>query len=103
VDKEEKEEKKVEEDKQEQGEVTLPRNPLDNVDPSKKRKVSPTKPTSRNKSKERNPKCQTILTIDDFYFIIAAVSDASKDIFQNNKAKQESLYDIIATELRGVQ
>jgi hypothetical protein len=52
VDKEEKGEKEGEEDKQEQGEVTLPQNPLDDANPFKKRKVSPTKPTSRKKSKD---------------------------------------------------
>jgi hypothetical protein len=103
VDKEEKEEKEGEEDKQEQGEVTPPRNPLDDADPSKKRKVSPMKPTSWKKSKASKPKLQTVLTIDDFDFIIAAVSDASQDILQNNEAKQEALYDRIMTELRGVQ
>jgi hypothetical protein len=47
VDKEEKEEKEGEEYKQEQGEVTPPQNPLDDIDPLKKRKVSPMKPTSQ--------------------------------------------------------
>jgi hypothetical protein len=80
VDKEEKEEKAREEDKQEQGEVAPPWNPLDDIDPMKKRKVSPMKPTSQKKSKAINPKLQTILTIDDFNFIIAVVLDASQDI-----------------------
>jgi hypothetical protein len=56
VDKEEKEEKEGEEDKHEQGKVTPPQNPLDDAGASKKRKVSPTKPTSRKKSKEIKPK-----------------------------------------------
>jgi hypothetical protein len=82
VDKEEKEEKAGEEDKLKQGEVTPPWNPLDDTDPSKKRKVSPMKPTSWKKSKARKPKIQTVLTIDDFNFIIIAVSEASQDILQ---------------------
>jgi hypothetical protein len=41
--------------------------------------------------------------VDDFDFIIAAVSDASKDILQKTEAKQEAMYDRIETELRGVQ
>jgi hypothetical protein len=61
------------------------------------------KPTSRKKSKGRNPKLRTVLKIDDFDFIIVAISDASQDILQNNKAKKESLYDGIVKELRGVQ
>jgi hypothetical protein len=38
---------------QKQGEVTPPRDLVDEVDPSKKRKVSPMKPTSQKKSRER--------------------------------------------------
>jgi hypothetical protein len=41
------------EDQQKQGEVTPPRDPVDEADPSKKRKVSPMKPTSRKKSRAR--------------------------------------------------
>jgi hypothetical protein len=103
VDKEEKEEKEKDEDKKEQGEVTLKRNPLYDADPLKKRKVSPKKPTSRNKSKATKLKLQTIHMIDDFDFIIAVISNASQDILQNNEAKKEDLYDRIATKLRGVQ
>jgi hypothetical protein len=61
------------------------------------------KPISRKKSKASKTKLQTVLTLDDFDFIIAVVSDASQDIFQNNEAKKESMYDRIETELRGVQ
>ena len=39
------------EDQQKQGEVTPPRDPIDEADPSKKRNVSPTKPTSWKKSR----------------------------------------------------
>jgi hypothetical protein len=41
--------------------------------------------------------------IDDFDFIIVAISNSSQDILQKNKAKQEALYERIAIELRGVQ
>jgi hypothetical protein len=58
--------------------------------------------TSWKKSKESKPKLHTVLTIDDFDFIIAAISDASQDILQNNEAKQEALYERITIELRGV-
>jgi hypothetical protein len=51
-DKVEKEEDKGEEDKKKQGEVTMARDPLDEVETSKKIKVSPTKPTLRKKSKD---------------------------------------------------
>jgi hypothetical protein len=65
------------EDHQKQGEVPPPRDPVDEADPSKKRKVSPTKPTSRKKSRARKTTMRTMLTVDDFDFIIAAVADAS--------------------------
>jgi hypothetical protein len=61
------------------------------------------KPTSWKKSKASNSKLQTMLTVDDFNFIITAVSDASGDILQRNEAKQEAMYDRIETELRGVK
>jgi hypothetical protein len=48
VDQEETNEK---EDQQKQGEVTSPRDPVDEADPLKKRKVSPMKPTSLKKFK----------------------------------------------------
>jgi hypothetical protein len=44
-----------------------------------------------------------VLTVNDFNFIIAVVSYASEDILQRTKSKQEAMYDIIETELRGVQ
>jgi hypothetical protein len=77
VDKEEKEENVGEEDKKEKSEVTPLQKPLDEAYPSKKRNVSPTKPTSRKKAKERKPNLQTILMINNFDFIIAVISDAS--------------------------
>jgi hypothetical protein len=80
-----KEEKEQEEDKQ--GEVTPPQNLLDGIDPSKKRKVSATKPSSRNKSKSNKPKMQNVLMVDDFEFIISDVRDASEEILQRNEAK----------------
>jgi hypothetical protein len=47
------------------------------------------KPTSQKKSKATKTKLQTVLTLDDFDFIIAVVSDASQDLLQNTEAKQE--------------
>jgi hypothetical protein len=71
-------------------------------DPSKKRKVSPMKPTSQKKSKASKPKVQTMLMVDDFDFIIVVVSDVSEDILLRNESKQEKMYDSIEAELRGV-
>jgi hypothetical protein len=94
-----KEENNGKEDQQKQGEVTPPQNPPDDAEPSHKRKVSPMKPTSRKKSKASKTKLQTVLMLDDFDFIIAAVSDASEDILQRNEAKQETMYEKIEAEL----
>jgi hypothetical protein len=46
-----KEEKEGEEDKPKKGKVTPPRNPLEEAETTKKRKVSPMKPTSQKNSK----------------------------------------------------
>jgi hypothetical protein len=78
------------------GKVTLPG---DEVDPLKKRKVSPLKPSSRKKSKSTMTKMQTILTSDDFDFIIATLNNASLEIAEKQGAKQEEMYDRIEVEI----
>jgi hypothetical protein len=98
-----KEEDKGEEYKQNQGEVTPPRDPLYEADTSKKRKVSPKKPTSWKNSKASKPQLHIVLTMDDIDLIIVVVSDTSKYILQRNKAKQETMYGRIEAELKGVQ
>jgi hypothetical protein len=50
-----KEEDKGEEEKHKQGKITPPRDPIDETETSKKRKVSPMKPTSRKNSKASKP------------------------------------------------
>jgi hypothetical protein len=85
---------------QKQGEVTPPR---DETDPLKKRKVSPLKPSSRKKSRATVTKMKTVLTTDDFDFIIAALNDASLEIMEKQEAKQEEMYDRLKVEFRGVQ
>jgi hypothetical protein len=66
-------------------------------------KVSPTKPSLRKKSKDNKPKMKSVLTVDDFDFIISAVRDVAEEILQRNEARQEAMYDRIKAELRGVQ
>jgi hypothetical protein len=85
---------------QKKGEVTLPR---DEEDPSKKRKVSPLKPSSRKKSKATRTKFETTLTLDDFNFIVAALNDASLEIAEKQETKQEKVFNHIKVELQGVQ
>jgi hypothetical protein len=51
-----KQEDKGEEYKQHKGEVTPPKDPLDEAETSKKRKVSPMKPSSWKNSKASKPK-----------------------------------------------
>jgi hypothetical protein len=65
------------EDEHNQGEVTPPR---DEVDPLKKRKVSPPKPSSWEKYRATVTKMNIVLTVDDFDFIIATINDASQEI-----------------------
>jgi hypothetical protein len=42
---------------------------------------------------------QTVLTVDDFSFIITAVNDASQEILDKQEAKQEEMYEIIEVKL----
>jgi hypothetical protein len=44
-------------------------------------------------------KMKTVLTTDDFDFIIAALNDASLEIMEKQEAKQEEMYDRIEVEL----
>jgi hypothetical protein len=46
---------------------------------------------------------QTFLMVDDIYLIIVIVSYTSEDILQRNEAKQETMYERIEAELKGVQ
>jgi hypothetical protein len=85
---------------QKKGEVTPPR---DEEDPSKKRKVSPLKPSSRKKMKATRTKFETTLTSDDFDFIVATLNDASLEIEEKQEAKQEEVFSWIKDELQGVQ
>jgi hypothetical protein len=71
----------------------------DEVDPLKKRKGSPLKPSSQKKVKATMTNMQTVLTSDDFEFLIATLQDASLEITEKQEAKQEELYDRIETEL----
>ena len=62
---------------QNKGEVIPPR---EEEDPSKKRKVTPPKPSSRKKAKATRTKFETVLTLDDFDFIIAALNNTSLEM-----------------------
>jgi hypothetical protein len=44
-----------------------------------------------------------VLTVDDIDLIIDVVSDTLEDILQCNKEKQETMYDRIEAEMKGVQ
>jgi hypothetical protein len=60
----------------------------DEVDPLKKRKGLVLKPSSRKKAKATMTKMQTILTSDDFNFLIEALQDASLKIAEKQEAKK---------------
>jgi hypothetical protein len=61
------------------------------------------KSTSWKKSKSRKTKLHTVLTLDEFNFIIAVVSYSLEDILQRNEAKKQTMYEKIEAELRRVQ
>jgi hypothetical protein len=86
-------------DGEELNEKEVEQNQGDKVDPLKKRKGSPLKPSSRKKSKATMTKMQTVLTSDDFDFLIAAMQDALLEIAEKQEAKKEEMYDRIETEL----
>jgi hypothetical protein len=60
--------------------VTSPKDPLTEVDTSKKIKVSRKKPSSRKNSRANKPQLQTVLMVDDIDLIIVVVSNTSEDI-----------------------
>jgi hypothetical protein len=97
-------EEEGEEDKQDKGEVTPPKDPLTEAETSKKRKGSPQKPSAQKKSRATKPQSQNVLTqwmISNL--IITTVEDALEDILQRHEAKQETLYDRIEKELKDIQ
>jgi hypothetical protein len=61
--------------------------PRDKDDPSNKRKVSPSKPSSRMKMKATRTKFETTLTSDNFDFIVTALNDALLEIEEKKEAK----------------
>jgi hypothetical protein len=82
------------------GEVTLPR---EEEDPSKKRKVTPPKPSSEKKAKATRTTFKTTLTPDDFDFLVTALNDASLEIAEKKEVKQEEVFSRIKGELQEVQ
>jgi hypothetical protein len=86
--------------KKNKGRVTPPR---EEEDPSKKRKVTPPKPSSRKKVKATRTKFETVLTTDDFDFIIATLNDTLLEIAEKKEAKHEEVFNHIRDELQGVQ
>jgi hypothetical protein len=98
-----KEENDGKEEKLEEREVTPPRDPLDEAETSKKRKASLKKPTSWKKSKANKLPFQTVLTVDGIDLIITIVSETLEDILQRSEDKQETMFDRIEEELKGVQ
>jgi hypothetical protein len=57
--------------------------------------VSPLKPSSWNKYKATVTKMKTVLTTNDFDFIIAALNDTLLEIVEKQEAKKVEMYDRI--------
>jgi hypothetical protein len=81
------------------GEVTPPR---DEEDPTKKRKVTLPKPSSRKKAKATRATFKTTLTLDNLEFLVAEFNDASLEIVEKKEAKQEEVLRRIQGELQEV-
>jgi hypothetical protein len=86
-------------DGEELGDKEVEQNKRDKVDPLKKRKGSPSKPSSQKKEKATMKNMQTVLTFDEFDFLIESLQDASLEIKEKQEAKKEKLYDRIETKL----
>jgi hypothetical protein len=74
--------------------------PIDEEYPSKKRKVSPSKPSSRKKSKATRTKFETTLTSDGFDLIFVTLNDALLEIEENKEAMSEEVFSRIKVELQ---
>jgi hypothetical protein len=85
---------------QRKGEVTPPR---DEADPSKKRKTTPPRPSSRKKTKATRTTLKTTLTPDDFDFLIFALNDVSLELAEKQEAKKEELFHRITSEFKEAQ
>jgi hypothetical protein len=75
-----KEEGEGEEDKQKQGEVIPLKDPLTEIETSKKIKGYLMKPSSQKKSKANKTPFHTMLMVDDIDLIIITILDTSEDI-----------------------
>jgi hypothetical protein len=81
---------------QSKGEVTPPR---DEADPSKKRKITPPRPSSRKKTEAT----WTTLTSDDFDFLLTALNDVSLELTEKKEAKKDELFCRIIGEFKEAQ
>ena len=46
---------------------------------------------------------KTMLTLDDFSFLLATMNESIKEITENQEANKEAMYNRIESELQGVQ
>jgi hypothetical protein len=81
-------------------EVTSPR---DEANPSKNRKTTPPRPSSRKKTKATWTTLKTTLTPDDFDFLIATLNDVSLELMENQEEKKEELFRQIMGQFKEVQ
>jgi hypothetical protein len=75
----------------------------DEVEVIKKRKGSPPNFPSRKKSKAIVTKMQTMLTPDDFSFLLTTMNESIEEIIEKKEAKQEKIYNRIEIGLQEVQ
>jgi hypothetical protein len=72
-----------------EGKATPPKDPPTEIETSKKRKVSPQKPSARKNTCASNPHLEATLTEDDIGLVHGAMEDASEDLLQRYGEKKE--------------
>jgi hypothetical protein len=88
-------------DKKGKGEVTLPKDPPTEVETSKKRKVSPQKPSSIKKTSANKPQLKNVLTVDDVNLI--SCGGFLRGYLVETWSKKETLYERIKKDMKEIQ
>jgi hypothetical protein len=81
----------------------LPKDPPTETETSKKRKVSPHKPSTRKKTHASKPQLEATLTEDDIGLVYRVMEDASKYLLQIYEENKDELYVKVKKELKEIQ
>jgi hypothetical protein len=69
--------------------------PEDKFEVPKKRERSPSKSSSKKKEKETMTKMNTMLTPNDFIFILTTLNESIEEIIEKKEAKKRMMYERI--------